>query len=305
MRGHGPIVVGYDGSESSRDALALTRALAPILDANVIVLSVITHVPTEATWAQYERDLRAAEKRLAAEAQAELEGISHVETETVPAPSPPRELHRLAEGRGAELIVLGSTHRGRLGRVLPGTVADRLLAAAPCPIAVAPQGYAGGEHSFESIAIGYDGSEESRLALDLAIDLATAVGARLMLIAVASPHDALIAVPAAGGWGGMVTTAEGVERERQRVQAAVDSARGSIPAAIDTIAEVVVDDDPSSVIVKATEAADALLIGSRGYGPLGRVLLGGVSSRVLREAACPVLVTPRSSVGSGRRDSDA
>jgi hypothetical protein len=36
-----------------------------------------------------------------------------------------------------------------------------------------------------------------------------------------------------------------------------------------------------------------LLLGSRGYGPLRAVLLGGVSHVVVREAACPVIVLPR------------
>ncbi|HEX2411694.1 MAG TPA: universal stress protein [Solirubrobacteraceae bacterium] len=33
--------------------------------------------------------------------------------------------------------------------------------------------------------------------------------------------------------------------------------------------------------------------GSRGHGPMRRVLLGGVSSRLMRRAACPVVVVPR------------
>ena len=38
---------------------------------------------------------------------------------------------------------------------------------------------------------------------------------------------------------------------------------------------------------------DLLVIGSRGYGPVRRVLLGGVSSRVVRHSKVPVVVTPR------------
>ena len=35
------------------------------------------------------------------------------------------------------------------------------------------------------------------------------------------------------------------------------------------------------------------MLGSRGYGPLHSVLVGGVAGRVVRDAACPVLVLPR------------
>jgi nucleotide-binding universal stress UspA family protein len=41
------------------------------------------------------------------------------------------------------------------------------------------------------------------------------------------------------------------------------------------------------------DTADLLVCGSRGYGPARRVLLGGVSSRVLRHARVPVIVVPR------------
>ena len=38
---------------------------------------------------------------------------------------------------------------------------------------------------------------------------------------------------------------------------------------------------------------DLLVVGSRGYGPLRRVLLGSVSSELMHSAPCPVMVVPR------------
>jgi nucleotide-binding universal stress UspA family protein len=58
---------------------------------------------------------------------------------------------------------------------------------------------------------------------------------------------------------------------------------------------------PADVLVGMSEMVDILVVGSRGYGPLKAVLLGGVSGRVIRSAACPVVVVPRraaSAVGS-------
>jgi len=45
--------------------------------------------------------------------------------------------------------------------------------------------------------------------------------------------------------------------------------------------------------------ADLLVCGSRAYGPLRRVLLGGVSSRLLRRSALPLLVVPRAGDAAG------
>jgi nucleotide-binding universal stress UspA family protein len=43
---------------------------------------------------------------------------------------------------------------------------------------------------------------------------------------------------------------------------------------------------------------DVLVCGSRGYGPVRRVLLGGVSSRLIRSAQLPLTVVPRATTGS-------
>ena len=61
---------------------------------------------------------------------------------------------------------------------------------------------------------------------------------------------------------------------------------------------------PADVLIGLTETVDILVMGSRGYGPLKAVLLGGVSGQVIRSAACPVIVVPRraaSAVGSVSR----
>lgn len=288
------IVTGYDGSDNSRDGLALASLLATTLDCDVVAISILTFVPTEATWSEYERVLRAEEQRLEAEARDALGAVDRVETLSLPSPSPARELHDLAERRKAALIVVGSTHRGPLGRVLPGTVADRLFSAAPCPVAVAPVGYRDQERILDPILVAFDGSPEARVALETAARLATATGARLRLLAVADPHDARVVAPGAGGWAGLPITEQTMEAERARLTDAVDEAIASLAGGPEADGEVVVDVDPRSAIAEASADAGLLVVGSRGYGPVSRVLLGGMASVLVRKAACPVIVTPRS-----------
>jgi nucleotide-binding universal stress UspA family protein len=50
---------------------------------------------------------------------------------------------------------------------------------------------------------------------------------------------------------------------------------------------------PADLLIALSEAVDLLVIGSRGYGPLKAMLLGGVSGQVIRSATCPVVVVPR------------
>jgi nucleotide-binding universal stress UspA family protein len=289
----GPLLVGYDGSEQSRDALALTCLLAPLTGQRVVALAVITLAPTEATWVEFERMREEEVDRLGREVRAGLEGLPHAEFRHVTAPSPAHQIHDTATEIVAGMIVLGSTHRGAIGRVLPGSVADRLLSAAPCPVAVAPRGYRDRHPRIGSIAVAYDSSPESELALGEACRLAAAAGGSLRVISVANPDDSRVAVPGAAGWAGMVTTQEGVEEERRRVEQRLDAAVAGLDPGLSASGEVIVDTHPAAVIADATEDADLLVMGSRGYGPFGRVLLGGVASHVTRNAACPVIVTAR------------
>jgi len=55
----------------------------------------------------------------------------------------------------------------------------------------------------------------------------------------------------------------------------------------------VLDGDPAERLIERSASLDILVVGSRGYGPLHAVLVGGVSGRVVRAAQCPVIVTPR------------
>lgn len=104
-----------------------------------------------------------------------------------------------AREEGADLVVLGSTHRGAVGRIMPGTTMEHLLGEAPCKVAVAPPGF--GDHAdgdsvwqplsgdaedvgLRVIGVGYDGSRASHQALEAATDLALRNGAALRVYSV-------------------------------------------------------------------------------------------------------------------------
>ena len=131
------ILVGWNGSEASRDALNLAVDLAAGLEARLLVGS-------------------------------------------IPDEDPVAGLRELALKESADLLVLGATHRGAPGRLIPGSVTERLLMNAPCAVAVAPHNYARTEPhlGFGLVGVGYDGSPASRAALAFANDLAEKSGAR-------------------------------------------------------------------------------------------------------------------------------
>src|SRR5215211_913040 len=161
------LIVGVDGSDGSHDAITLASMLAGITGAEIVLVNVFPYDqhPSRAVNTVFESYLRRDSEELL-ERLRDLHGDVTVEVRAVPNPSPAHGLHELAEREDAGLIVVGSTHTGRAGRVLPGSTAERLLHGAPCPVAVAPKGYAGGTPA--AVGCGFDGSDSAWRALGAA-----------------------------------------------------------------------------------------------------------------------------------------
>ena len=71
-------------------------------------------------------------------------------------------------------------------------------------------------------------------------------------------------------------------------------ARGRRRGRRDAPTEIVVaDGGPAEQLADASRQLDLLVVGSRRYGPLRRVLLGSVSSALIERVHCPMLIVPR------------
>jgi len=291
---YGTVIAAHAGDELSADGLALARLVAGVTGARLVIAHVTPPSVSAADgpWIARRRVLRER-----GDAEQLLEGLRRelapeleVETRIIEGTSAPRGLHDLAEAEDADLIVLGSCHRGPVGRVLMGSVAERLLQGAPCAVAVAPRGYsAPGPDGLRRVAVAFDASPESKVALDHAAALAAAAGARLRLIAAVEPlvFPAFVNVPAGGAYAEMIRT------RRKYLEDEIESASATLPRGV-PVGTRVVDGNAVDAIATAAEfGVDLLVVGSRGWGPVRRVLLGSVSARLLRVAPCPVLVVPR------------
>lgn len=284
------IVVGTERSDRSQDAVALAALLARSTGAHLRLVHVIfPSAPVDAeAFAGYvelvSQQAAAVLRRMEALAGADVA----VTGQTVTDLSPARALQAAAEETGADLIVIGSTHVGRTGRVLPGSTGERLLHGSPCPVAIAPRDFArraAGPPA--TIGLADDHGAEAGVARDAAVALCRLTGAKLRIVGV-------LDVPAYAG-PGLVTPVGyptlGAEL-RAKAQAALAATMAALPTDVDAEASLL-DGDPADVLVDISRDLDLLVLGSRGYGPLHAVLVGGVSGRVAREAACPVLVVPR------------
>ena len=278
-------IAGYDGSEASAAAVRLATHLAEATGADVIAATVYQPLPpahgkggTAAADAELEDLIRK-------DADETLAALHHEEVlrRTVPGDSAAHGLHRLAQQEEASLIAVGATHRGPAARHTVGSVGTRLLHGSPCPVLVAPADAAG---EIRTVAVAFDDGEESRAALHAAALLAIWVGARLVLVAAVEPLSYSLAAGPDGGWE--------IERVIQReLETACEQAIAGLPPGLEAQSRVIIGPAGRGIVNELRDDADLVVSGSRGYGPLRSVLLGGTSAYLVDHAPCPVLVVPR------------
>jgi nucleotide-binding universal stress UspA family protein len=286
------ILIGVDDSARSEDAVAFARRLAIASGARVVLACAFPYEdePDPAMNSVYRDELRAGAERTIERLGTALKDVpdERVATRTAGRYSAAHALHELADSEDAALVVVGSTHTGHLGRVLPGSTGERLLHGAPCAVAVVPHGYrTRPDEPIRRIGVAVDGSPESQSALAAGADLAGALGAHLEVIGVHSAE--VYGAPAMMGGPGYNTLRKDIER-RQREWLA--DAVTALPEGAD-VEPVPLAGDPARRLIDRSGSLDLLIVGSRGYGPLRSVLVGGVSGRVVRGAHCPVIAVPR------------
>ena len=274
------VLVGVDERPGGRDAIALAKHL--VADDGELVLAYVHYGdshPTRGSSPAFEAAERERSRELleAARAEADVQA-SLVWTGS---PSVGRGLHELAERHGADLVVVGSCGRGPLGRVAVGDHTRDALNGAPCAVAIAPAGYAQRPSMMRRIGVGYDGSPESKHALAVARELAAELRGKVSASeAVSLPLD------------------RGTVRALDRL---VEDARGRIAELGDVEAHAAYADPAEELALYGTDV-DLVIVGSRGYGPIGRLVHGSTSQRLTRSARCPVLALTRTTASPGASD---
>jgi nucleotide-binding universal stress UspA family protein len=267
------VVVGVDGYEAGRGAVALAGALvAGDGEIALVYVEVLQSKPTP------EADTRADEEaqqfglerldRLRADMQLTAE-VSRIESSSVR-----RGLDEFVAGRGGDLLVIGAGRHDPVAHMVLGDQAREVLEDPPCPVAVAPVGYAERGARISKVGVAYDDSAESERALAVARKLAAEHGASL------SAFDAVPApVYARDIWNAGAETAEDVEKARQRIAALGD---------LEARAEFA--DDVVEALRRYGASVGLLVLGAHKYRPAERLVPRSKSQRLADEPPCPLLV---------------
>lgn len=279
------VVVGVDGSSSSAEAVRWAAAEA---DRRSAPLRLVTAFPWPADLVSGTRPSHRHRNAMLADSRADLDDAAALALAarpdlrinrrmTIGHPVPVLE----AEARSARLLVLGSRGLGGIAGLVVGSVSVALSARAACPVVVVRRDADGPPD--RPVVVGVDGAAAGEAALGFAFDAAARRGAPLVAV-----HGC----PGTGPVGPFTARAadrHGPDDERRDVlDAALAPWTGRFPGV--PVRRVVVADRPAHALVEWSGAAQLVVVGSRGRGDLGGLLLGSVGHAVLHHSGCPVVV---------------
>jgi nucleotide-binding universal stress UspA family protein len=140
----------------------------------------------------------------------------------------------------------------------------------------------------ETIGVAFDGGEESRHALDQAAALAEVLGARLRLIAVIERPEIDESAVLAPNTLEVLTA-----KRREELERALEEAVASIPPEVPVDTELLSGPPAAVIFERCRDGVGLLVAGSHAHGPFMRVLLGSVSTQLMRACPCALYVVPR------------
>lgn len=283
------IAVGINGLPEGEDALALAAVLARATGAELMLVAVhpdlLIVLPSEMDWTSMKdaarATLRDARDRMAPHARLLVERDVSV----------PRALRRVIERNRRDLLVLGSSRHAHEGHLRAGKRARQLLGQFACALAIAPKGLAKQDQPrLTRIGVGYDGGPESLAALDRAAALAAGAGAKLYVQGVLDDRLPPVGWTALGRGTVSDLWQETIREELDTLRQGLDSAVEALPVPVETEVRC---GRPADSLLDLSREVDLLMIGSRRWGPVARVVLGSTGEALLHDATCPVMAVPR------------
>ena len=284
------VVCAVDDTRGSRRVVAVGRRIGRALGARILLVHAFdpwaVPVPPsgELAGTLSTDDLANVERSLAGRHLAEIADLlGDTAHETVLAEGDPRaELLRVLSARDAGLLVMGTSARKPLERLLQGSLSAELAVTAPCPAVVVTE-RAAIDRSGPLVA-GYDGSGHGLRAARHGAALAAGLGCELLLVHVAEGDE---------------PGAQASPELARALHAAAQRCTVGAERRVDVTVEVRRGDAVEELARLARERDAALLVmGHRGRSPIKEALLGSVTAGLVRTAGVPVVVAgPRSDAG--------
>jgi nucleotide-binding universal stress UspA family protein len=288
------ILVPTDFSTTSDEALAYAKRLAEQFDASLHLVHAFDDPFASAAFAaemyaplppSLRTDLlRGIEQQLANRLPDQDRAKYHATAEAVVG-QPAKAIVEYAESLGADLIVMGTHGRGGVAHMVLGSVAERVVRTASCPVLTIREAP---PQVIKRILVPTDFSATSDAALDAAYLLAASFNAELQLLHVLDDPFLTegLAAEAYIAEAPALRTAMLRDAQERLSRRAISRRPGLVR--IDT--EVLFGHGARTIVDYAAQRnADVIVMGTHGRTGVAHVLLGSIAERVVRTASCPVL----------------
>ena len=299
------ILCPVDFSDSSKLALAHAAAVADWYESRLTVMHVFSNIPVfdvapalgattlpPVVIKDIDRDAVLQALRTFA---APVSGRVTTDVQLLESPDPRREILNQAASLPADLLVMGTHGRSGFDHLLLGSVTERVIRKAPCPVLIVPRHAAPAAPAsappFKHIVCGVDFSPSSIRALSYALGLAQEADARISLLHVIEMPPELGEFPFSKdvNINGIRAAAEAEYLQRLRALIPAEAREYC------TVATQVSEGRANRELLRlaAEEKADLIVVGVQGRGAIDLLLFGSNTHAVIRGAACPVLTVPQ------------
>jgi nucleotide-binding universal stress UspA family protein len=281
------VVVGFDGSECARTALAWAarEAMARGADLDVVVAAHVPGMPARPDGDPIvPPSLAAAAQSLADEAGRLLAGTLPQEryTTRVVVGAPVESL--VDASAGADLCVVGSRGHGPVTSLVMGSVASAVVGHARCPVAVVR-----GRTGRGPVVVGVDGTAGAEPALTYAVEAARRSGVPLHVVCA-------WAMPTQTTWeyahwrGDLMADWSEVYGSAARDIADRAAARAIEQWPLLEVRTQTPATPAALALADASRDASLVVVGSRDRGRVARFFAGSVGHALVHTARCPVVV---------------
>lgn len=269
------VIVAVDGHSGGRDAAALARRVASSEACFTLI-----HVRDAAGHRDERSELDAAGEAALPELFEREVALCgpQAAVRRIDAPSVGEGLDLAADEIGADLIVVGSSRRHGIRRLLSGDDVREVLRRTACALAVAPQGYAHHARPIVRVAVAIDARPCSLVAMHHASAFSDEAHATLIPVSIVEPHYYT------AGWTMIAVPSYDPQSEMTAARERLGTLGGP---ELELVYGV-----PGEELARLSERVDLLVCGSRHNGSAKRLILGSTSEYLTRHACSPLLITP-------------
>lgn len=276
MNTEAQVVVGYDGTPDSLEALAWAARMASLRGESLVATTISDprETPRGVAWPEswWEETEDRARKEVAPWPGLDTRFERHV-GHLAPA--------LVEAAQGGSMLVVGSHGHGLVAEILLGSVSQSSARHAAVPVVVVRPSH---NPEADRIVVGADGSESSARAIEFACEMARLTAKKV--VALMAWHPVTVVTDRYGYLP--PATGETLAEAESALDRTVDVARTTHPDVV--IEREIYSGAAERALIEASSNASMVVVGTRGRTAVAGALMGSVSRDVLHKAQCPVAV---------------